>query len=209
MSFILTGSFKSDVKSKNIEMKYKAHIELVHELFNSWNDRCCSRLMCLIETSLNLLKGKLYIYQSIYSFLFCYGIERHWRLQFVNIVCSGGSDQLSGPAMCCCCILVGIPACHAGDRVRSPAMVSCNFFCHFISQCELADNIDWSIFRMNNAWWANYIGDFKWRLHFSSWRCILKGCFERGIFWRTKSSLNGIKDFNLEHMKHMIKAWGG
>ena len=28
--------------------------------------------------------------------------------------------------------------------------------------------------------------------------CVLKGCFEIGIFWRTKLCLNGIEDFNLE-----------
>jgi hypothetical protein len=27
----------------------------------------------------------------------------------------------------------------------------------------------------------------------------LKGCFERGIFWRAKSHLKGIEDFNLQH----------
>ena len=32
------------------------------------------------------------------------------------------------------------------------------------------------------------------------WGCILKGCFGRGIiFWRAKSRLKGIQDFNLEH----------
>ena len=34
---------------------------------------------------------------------------------------------------------------------------------------------------------------------FSIWGCIMKGCFERGIFWRAKSWLKGIEDFNLEH----------
>jgi hypothetical protein len=34
---------------------------------------------------------------------------------------------------------------------------------------------------------------------FSNWACILKGCFERGIFWRAKSRMKGIEDFNLEH----------
>jgi hypothetical protein len=33
---------------------------------------------------------------------------------------------------------------------------------------------------------------------FSIWGCVLKGCFERGIFWRAKSHLKGIEDFNLE-----------
>jgi hypothetical protein len=31
------------------------------------------------------------------------------------------------------------------------------------------------------------------------WGCVLKGCFERGMFWRAKSRLKGIEDFNLEH----------
>ena len=39
---------------------------------------------------------------------------------------------------------------------------------------------------------------------FSIWGCILKGCFERGIFWRAKSTLKGIKDFNLEHWPQPI-----
>ena len=32
---------------------------------------------------------------------------------------------------------------------------------------------------------------------FSIWGCVLKGCFERGIFWRAKLRLKGIEDFNL------------
>ena len=47
-------------------------------------------------------------------------------------------------------------------------------------------------------WRANYIENFKWCLHFQFgvvfWRAIL-----RGIFWRAKSRLKGIEDFNLEH----------
>ena len=27
----------------------------------------------------------------------------------------------------------------------------------------------------------------------------MKGCFERGVFWRAKSRLKGIEDFNLEY----------
>ena len=42
-----------------------------------------------------------------------------------------------------------------------------------------------------------------WRLQVTSssaiWGCVLKGCFERGKFWRAKSRLKGIEDFNLEH----------
>ena len=34
---------------------------------------------------------------------------------------------------------------------------------------------------------------------FSIWGCVLKGCFERGIFWRPKSRLKGIEDFIFEH----------
>ena len=34
---------------------------------------------------------------------------------------------------------------------------------------------------------------------FSIEGCVLKGCFERSIFWRAKSHLKGIEDFNLEH----------
>ena len=34
---------------------------------------------------------------------------------------------------------------------------------------------------------------------FSIWGCVLKGCFERGLFWRATSRLKGIEDFNLEH----------
>ena len=47
-------------------------------------------------------------------------------------------------------------------------------------------------------WWTLY-----WRLQVTSssaiWGCVLKGCFERGKFWRAKSRLKGIEDFNLEH----------
>jgi hypothetical protein len=34
---------------------------------------------------------------------------------------------------------------------------------------------------------------------FSIRSCVLKGCFERGIFSRANSHLKGIDDFNLEH----------
>ena len=34
---------------------------------------------------------------------------------------------------------------------------------------------------------------------FSNWGCVSKGCFGGGIFWRAKSNLKGIEDFNLEH----------
>ena len=34
---------------------------------------------------------------------------------------------------------------------------------------------------------------------FSNWGCVLKGCYEIGIFWRAKWRLKGIEDFNLEH----------
>ena len=37
-----------------------------------------------------------------------------------------------------------------------------------------------------------HIDDFKWRLSSSTWGCILKDCFERGIFWRAKSRSKGI-----------------
>ena len=47
-------------------------------------------------------------------------------------------------------------------------------------------------------WWVDYIEDFKWCLHFqfgvAFWKVVL-----RCIFWRAKSRLKGIEDFNLEH----------
>ena len=33
--------------------------------------------------------------------------------------------------------------------------------------------------------------------------CIVKGCFKRGLFWRPKSRLKGIEDFNLKHWSSM------
>ena len=49
-------------------------------------------------------------------------------------------------------------------------------------------------------------GKFYWGLQvtssFSIRGCILKGCFERGIFCLTNSCLKGIEDFNLEHCLH-------
>ena len=49
-------------------------------------------------------------------------------------------------------------------------------------------------------------GKFYWGLQvtssFSIRGCILKGCFERGIFCWTNSCLKGIEDFNLEHCLH-------
>ena len=47
------------------------------------------------------------------------------------------------------------------------------------------------------------LGTLNWGLQvmssFSIWGCILKGYFEREIFWRAKSRLKGIEDFNLKH----------
>ena len=37
------------------------------------------------------------------------------------------------------------------------------------------------------------------------WGCILKGLFERGIFWRAKSRLKGIEDFTLGHWADRCK----
>jgi hypothetical protein len=34
---------------------------------------------------------------------------------------------------------------------------------------------------------------------FSIWGCVLRGYFERGIFWRAHSCMKGIEDFNIEH----------
>ena len=42
--------------------------------------------------------------------------------------------------------------------------------------------------------------------------CVLKGCFERGIFWRAKSRLKGIENFNLEHWERAftyVVIWKG
>ena len=47
------------------------------------------------------------------------------------------------------------------------------------------------------------VGRLYWGLQATSsfliWDCVLKDCFERGIFWRAKSRLKGIGEFNLEH----------
>ena len=42
---------------------------------------------------------------------------------------------------------------------------------------------------------------------FSIWGFVLKGYFERGIFWRSKSCLKGIEDFNLEHWLQLLGSW--
>ena len=47
--------------------------------------------------------------------------------------------------------------------------------------------------------WAYFIEDFKWCLHFQIGGCVLKRCFEGGIFWRAKLLLKGIKDFDLKN----------
>ena len=49
-------------------------------------------------------------------------------------------------------------------------------------------------------------GRVYWGLQVTSsflvWDCISKGCFGRGMFWRAKSHLKGIEDFNLEHCNY-------
>jgi hypothetical protein len=53
------------------------------------------------------------------------------------------------------------------------------------------------------AWWLLCVGrlfrGLQVTFSFSFWGCVLEGCFERCIFWRAKSRLKGIEDFNLEH----------
>ena len=39
---------------------------------------------------------------------------------------------------------------------------------------------------------------------FSLWSCVLKGCFERGIFGRAKSRSKGIEDSNLERWVQLV-----
>jgi hypothetical protein len=52
-------------------------------------------------------------------------------------------------------------------------------------------------------------GRLKWGLQvassFSIWGCVLKGYFERGIFWRAKSHLRAIEDFHPEHCPNSLK----
>ena len=42
---------------------------------------------------------------------------------------------------------------------------------------------------------------------FSIWGCVVKGCFEGGIFRRAKLRLKGIEDFNLEHSYTWLCSW--
>jgi hypothetical protein len=54
------------------------------------------------------------------------------------------------------------------------------------------------------------VGKLHWGLQVTTsscsiWGCILKGCFERGIFGRAKLRLKGIEDFNLEHWRGHIE----
>ena len=53
-------------------------------------------------------------------------------------------------------------------------------------------------------WRTDCTEDFKWRLHFAIWGCVLKGLFWEGYyiyFERPKSRLKGIEGFNLEHCR--------
>ena len=44
---------------------------------------------------------------------------------------------------------------------------------------------------------------------FSIWSCVLKGCFERGIFRRAKSRSKDIDDFfNIQHYSGLSLAGG-
>ena len=53
------------------------------------------------------------------------------------------------------------------------------------------------------------VGILYWGLQvtssFSIWGCVLKGCFEKCIFWRTKLRLKGIDDFNLEYCRKIFE----
>ena len=117
MSFIMKGSqilalqLKGWFKSKNIEMKYKTYIKLVHEIYNT-----CSGTM--------------------------------WRIKNQPSNSSSCSDN----ALCLLVLVLG--------------------------------SLYWEL-KVTSA--------------FSIWGCVLKGCFEGGVFWRANSCLKGIEDFNLEH----------
>ena len=41
---------------------------------------------------------------------------------------------------------------------------------------------------------------------FPIWGCVMKGCYERCIFWRAKSHLKGIEGSNLEHEWRLPKS---
>ena len=43
---------------------------------------------------------------------------------------------------------------------------------------------------------------------FSIWGRVLKGCFVRGLFWRAKPHLKGMKDFNFEHCSGGLHGGG-
>ena len=103
-SFNKRGDSNPRCRSKNIEMKYKIHIKLVHEIYGT---TCFLPVQCEELCLLILVAGRLY-----------------WGLQVTS--------------------------------------------------------------------------------SFSIWGCILKGCFERDIFWRAKSRLKGIEGFNLEHWQQPL-----
>ena len=52
---------------------------------------------------------------------------------------------------------------------------------------------------VKTTWWADYIGDFEWRLHFQYgvvyWKVVLREVY----IWRANSRLKGIEDLNLQH----------
>ena len=100
--------------------------------------------------------------------------ERHWRLQSWTLL----RRQ--------CPHALGREASDVDNFLYKPAS-------RFWSLHSPGTNEIWLInFRMNNAWWTDYIEDFKWRPHFQFgvmfWRAVL----ERYI-------LKGSEDFNLEH----------
>ena len=55
-------------------------------------------------------------------------------------------------------------------------------------------------------------GQLYWGLQvlssFSSWDCVLKSYFERGVFWRAKSRLKALKTFNLGHCVRQATSLG-
>ena len=107
---------------------------------------------------------------------------------------SGGSDRPSRHAVCRCSIVVSIPACHVGELglILGISVIQCFFG-------VISNAIDWLIFLWTVLDGQIILGTSS-DVFISIWGCILKGCFERGIFYKAKSHLKGIEDFNLEHL---------
>ena len=171
-SFSWRDGSNSTHQSKNTWMKYKTHIKLVHELYG-WNaGRVAVNVQDRSPHMSFILKGSQILAIQLKSWFISKTLFYEYRSEIqthIKLV-----HEFYGTCFQYKCGKTRI------NHLTPLLVVTMSYTCWLLC-------------------WADCIEDFKWRLHFQFEVAFWKGCFERDVFWRAKSCLKGIEDFNLEH----------